>query len=328
MDDCNQTTVGVVNGSSCQSVAGATIVSPVLMFLAGVMGNVFALCALHRTRTDVRATKFYTLVTALAWTDLLGILLTSPSTIASYVNGRQWTGGMAHCRYHGFAMTCFGMATPVIISAMAIERFLALKCVFFYTARCKNTTARGVIVALWICVLWYGILPLFGIGAFEKQYPGTWCFLAFHSSDLVENMYGYIYASVNLLCIAVMLFCNVYVMFTLVKARLHWGRDGPRKDRLLAEGKDLTDCCRHVKKKQRDTEVQMIVLLCAITTVFAVCWSPLMVNIVTRNPILGCVAKSVTCLATDASLTADRGIHVASSIPVRSHTFSWRLIAK
>ena len=33
----------------------------------------------------------------------------------------------------------------------------------------------------------------------------------------------------------------------------------------------------------------------------------------------GCVAQSATCLATDASLTADPG--VASSIPTRSHTF-------
>ena len=32
----------------------------------------------------------------------------------------------------------------------------------------------------------------------------------------------------------------------------------------------------------------------------------------------GCVAQSVTCLATDASLTADPG--VASMIPARSHT--------
>ena len=35
--------------------------------------------------------------------------------------------------------------------------------------------------------------------------------------------------------------------------------------------------------------------------------------------ILGHVAQSVKCLATDASLTADPG--VASSIPTRSHTF-------
>ena len=36
-------------------------------------------------------------------------------------------------------------------------------------------------------------------------------------------------------------------------------------------------------------------------------------------PLPGRVAQSVTCLVTDACLTADPG--VASSIPVRSHTF-------
>ena len=43
-------------------------------------------------------------------------------------------------------------------------------------------------------------------------------------------------------------------------------------------------------------------------------------NIRIPDPIMpGRVAQSVTCLATDACLTADPG--VASSIPVRSHTF-------
>ena len=41
-------------------------------------------------------------------------------------------------------------------------------------------------------------------------------------------------------------------------------------------------------------------------------------DIISSN-IPGRVAQSVTCLATDASLTADPG--VASSIPARSHTF-------
>ena len=38
-----------------------------------------------------------------------------------------------------------------------------------------------------------------------------------------------------------------------------------------------------------------------------------------QSAFVGRVAQSVTCLATDASLTADPG--VASSIPARSHTF-------
>ena len=40
---------------------------------------------------------------------------------------------------------------------------------------------------------------------------------------------------------------------------------------------------------------------------------------VTNICLPGCVAQSVTCLATDASLTADPG--VPSSIPAWSHTF-------
>ena len=38
-----------------------------------------------------------------------------------------------------------------------------------------------------------------------------------------------------------------------------------------------------------------------------------------KRPVPGRVAQSVTCLATDACLTAEPG--VASSIPARSHTF-------
>ena len=38
-----------------------------------------------------------------------------------------------------------------------------------------------------------------------------------------------------------------------------------------------------------------------------------------NSPLPGSVAQSVTCLATDACLTADPG--VASSIPARYHTF-------
>ena len=52
---------------------------------------------------------------------------------------------------------------------------------------------------------------------------------------------------------------------------------------------------------------------------FATCASQYSWNTVIENKKPGRVAQSVTCLATDAILTADPG--VASSIPVRSHTY-------
>ena len=49
------------------------------------------------------------------------------------------------------------------------------------------------------------------------------------------------------------------------------------------------------------------------------CWSHATKSGGIRTATPGRVAQSVTCLATDASLTANPG--VASSIPARSHTF-------
>ncbi|KAH3696834.1 prostaglandin E2 receptor EP4 subtype-like isoform X1 [Dreissena polymorpha] len=189
------------------------------MFLAGVGGNILALVILYRRRNDVRTIKFYHLIKGLVWTDLLGILFTTPSVLASYFNHRQWVGGDVHCRLHGLVMACFGMATPFIICAMAFERFLALKCVFFYSSRCTSGIAKGCILAVWIFVFAYCILPFIGFGKFEKQYPGTWCFFDFHSSKIDEKVYGYIYASINLLLILLMITCNAHVVYTLARTR-------------------------------------------------------------------------------------------------------------
>lgn len=82
---CNKT---ATNNSSQQTEAwGATIVSPVLMFLTGTLGNALALIVLRKGRSS--NSIFYTLVAGLAWTDLTGIIMTSPATLAAYLNDRN-----------------------------------------------------------------------------------------------------------------------------------------------------------------------------------------------------------------------------------------------
>ncbi|XP_045160319.2 prostaglandin E2 receptor EP4 subtype-like [Mercenaria mercenaria] len=277
---CNITS-NVTNFTDCStSPAGATILSPVFMSVAGVLGNILALYSLYKARTDIRTTKFYSLIIGLAWTDLLGILMTSPSVIIAYVNRRQWVGGDAHCRFHGFTMATFGLATPLIICAMAVERFLALKCVFFYSSRCHTGTSRGCILIIWFGVILYSLLPLFGFGSFEKQYPGTWCYLDFHSENIASKVYGYIYACTNLILILMIGLCNTYVVITIFKTRFRrdsesvysLGHPLPEHDGLVTT--------RNQRKKSNDAEIQMIMLLCALTVVFTVCWAPLMLRII------------------------------------------------
>lgn len=261
---------------------GATIVSPVVMFLTGLIGNTLALIVLYRTKTEIRRTMFYTLVAGLAWTDITGQVLTSPISIYTYINGLSWAGGEKLCKFNGFIMGCFGLSTPCIVCAMAVERFLALKCPFFYSKYCNRSMARRTIVLLWGVVLMVSIMPLMGFGRYSLQYPGTWCFLDFHTTDPVLSSYGYLYAGLNLVIIVIMTGCNVFVGATLLKVRfmkhypLSYNCDHCQ---LSTEGYEVCSSPLPLKRKQQHAvQMQMIWLMCAITTVFAVCWAPLMVS--------------------------------------------------
>lgn len=245
------------------------------MFLAGFLGNVLALIVLHKTRNQ---SVFYALVAGLAWTDLIGISLTSPVTVLNYVNGRRWVGGQPSCNFVGFIMICFGLATPFIVCAMAVERLFAIRFHYFYSSKCNTNSARCLIVLLWVSVLMFGLLPFFGYGRYAIQYPCTWCFLDFHSGDPVVDSYALMYACLNLVIVVIMVLCNGYVMITLFKVR-YIKKKAFEQGELSDSNKDNESTnLRTKRKKQGKLELQMIILMCVITTIFAVCWAPLMVS--------------------------------------------------
>ncbi|XP_046334193.1 prostaglandin E2 receptor EP4 subtype-like [Haliotis rufescens] len=292
--------------SEAKYAIGATIMSPIIMSLAGVVGNVLALVVLQKTKTEIRRMMFYTLVAALACTDLAGILLTTPVTVAAYMNRREMPGGKGLCKFNAFIMVCFGLATPLIVCAMAVERFLAIKCTYFYSKHCTPQNARITVVVLWAFVFFFGALPLFGFGDYTLQYPHTWCFLNFRTDDLVFAIYGYLYAGVNLGIVVLMTCCNVFVMITLLRVRYikqQQGRNSISSSLLHDSFDDSRRMQTQMKRnKQNDVEMQMIWLMCAITTIFAVCWAPLMIHIVITlatkqsNPVLGLTAVRLASL--------------------------------
>jgi len=268
---------------------GATIVSPSLMFVAGVSSNILALIILFRHRADMRTVKFYRLAQGLVWTDLLGIVFTTPSVLAAYLN-RGWIGGDVHCRFHGFTMTCFGLATPFIICAMSLDRFLALKCVFFYTGKCSSSVAMASILCIWIFVVLFGTLPLIGFGQFTRQYPGTWCFVDVHSHEMPIKLYAYLYASIHIALIILMLTCNAVVVYYLAQ-RFCQKRAKAKRLSSIKENVEIaaspesvaataapSTTASHRKCRAGDVEMYSIVFLCALSTVFAVCWGPFMVG--------------------------------------------------
>ncbi|KAK7100617.1 uncharacterized protein [Littorina saxatilis] len=307
MPVCSMASLNKNVTDSSGSVTGASIASPIVMFLAGIVGNVLALVVLHRTKTEIRSMMFYTLVAALTWNDLVGILLTSPVPLATYINNRQMPAVDKLCRFHAFIMVCFGLSTPLIVCTMAIERSLALKCTYFYSKYCTPSSARILVVALWAFVLVFGALPLFGVGSYSLQYPCTWCFLDFRSIQPLDMSYAYVYAILNLVVVVVMIFCNALVMTTLCRVRKSRRKlsNASLNSTLLNYYADAVEEKARAPRRrpQRDVELQMIWLVCAITTIFSVCWVPLMAYILfclhspqNHNPVFGLVAVRLASL--------------------------------
>ncbi|XP_035513567.1 prostaglandin E receptor 4 (subtype EP4) a [Morone saxatilis] len=261
-----------------QSMTGRTMVPtiPSIMFIFGVVGNVIAIVVLCKTRKEQKETTFYTLVCGLAITDLLGTLLASPVTIATYVKG-SWPGEDPLCQYFGFTLLFFSLAGLSIICAMSVERYIAINHAYFYNDYVDQKLAGLTLLAIYISNALFCALPIIGFGQVKKQYPQTWCFLEWRSNKTSDAAYSYMYAGFSSLLILVTVICNVLVCAALI--RMH-----RRYVRRMSLGTDLG---RNVDPRRRGrsfgrlagAEIQMVILLIGTSAVVLICSIPLVAQV-------------------------------------------------
>ncbi|KAF7200540.1 prostaglandin E receptor 4 (subtype EP4) a [Nothobranchius furzeri] len=256
-----------------QSVTGRMVPTiPSIMFIFGVVGNVIAIVVLCKTRREQKETTFYTLVCGLAVTDLLGTLLASPVTIATYVKG-SWPGQDPLCQYFGFTMLFFSLAGLSIICAMSVERFIAINHAYFYNDYVDQRLAGKTLIAIYISNALFCALPIVGFGQVKKQYPQTWCFLEWRSNKTSDAAYSYMYAGFSSLLILATVVCNVLVCGALI--RMH--------RRFVRRTSLGTDLGRNVDPRRRarsfgrlaGAEIQMVILLIGTSVVVLICSIPL-----------------------------------------------------
>ncbi|XP_078657940.1 prostaglandin E2 receptor EP4 subtype-like [Branchiostoma floridae x Branchiostoma belcheri] len=255
-----------------------------LMFFTGVLSNVIALVVLCLSRRERRRSVFYTLVSGLAWTDLIGTLVVSPFALIVYANNFKWVGGEPLCKFHAFNMVAFGLCTNLIVAVMAVERYIALSHPYFYNIHIDRKKARIAIACVWVYTILFSLLPFVGVGRYEIQYPGTWCFFSTAGNlTLTEAVYPYAFAATGILIILGTTVLNVSLIFTMFKMR--------RRSLEM-------QTCREMRRlrKEKEIEIQMVVLLVGVTVVFTICWGPIMVRII-HNTSGGAVNHAADLLA-------------------------------
>lgn len=251
---------------------------PSIMFIFGVVGNVIAIVVLCKSRKEQKETTFYTLVCGLAVTDLLGTLLASPVTIATYVKG-SWPGGDPLCQYFGFTLLFFSLAGLSIICAMSVERYIAINHAYFYNDYVDQKLAGLTLLAIYISNALFCALPIIGFGQVKKQYPQTWCFLEWRSNKTSDAAYSYMYAGFSSLLILATVICNVLVCGALI--RMH-----RRFVRRMSLGTDLGRTVNMEPPRRgrsfgrlAGAEIQMVILLIGTSAVVLICSIPLVAQV-------------------------------------------------
>ncbi|EHB05568.1 Prostaglandin E2 receptor EP4 subtype [Heterocephalus glaber] len=282
--------------STDQLNSPATI--PAVMFIFGVVGNLVAIVVLCKSRKEQKETTFYTLVCGLAVTDLLGTLLVSPVTIATYMKG-QWPGGQALCDYSTFILLFFGLSGLSIICAMSIERYLAINHAYFYSRYVDKRLAGLTLFAVYASNVLFCALPNMGLGRSRRQYPDTWCFIDWTTNVTAYAAFSYMYAGFSSFLILATVLCNVLVCGALLRMHRQFMRRtslGTEQPHAVAAAMASTACRGHASaspalqrfsdfRRRRSfrriagAEIQMVILLIATSLVVLICSIPLVVRV-------------------------------------------------
>ncbi|MBN3320914.1 PE2R4 protein, partial [Atractosteus spatula] len=248
---------------------------PAIMFIFGVVGNVIAIVVLCKSRKEQKETTFYTLVCGLAVTDLLGTMLVSPVTIATYVKG-SWPGGDPLCQYSGFILLFFSLSGLSIICAMSIERYMAINHAYFYNHYVDKKLAGLTLFAIYFSNILFCALPSMGLGHVKMQYPCTWCFIDWRSNKSIHAAFSYMYAGYSSFLILATVVCNILVCGALI--RMH--RKFVRRTSLGTDQGRIADLRRRRSfGRLAGAEIQMVILLIATSVVILICSIPLVVQV-------------------------------------------------
>lgn len=253
---------------------------PSIMFLFGVVGNVIAIVVLRISRREQKETTFYTLVFGLAVTDLLGTLLVSPVTIATYVKG-EWPGKEPLCQYYAFILLFFFLVQLSIVFAMSVERYLAINHAMYYSQYVNQKLAAATLLAVYVVSALVCALPSLGLGQVKRQTPGTWCFIDWHSNNITAANYNLLYAGLNSVIVLATVLCNVLVCGALLVMhkryirRTSLGTDPRRAAEIRSSRRSF--------RRLAGAEIQMVILLIATSAVVLICSIPLLLRIIVNQ---------------------------------------------
>uniref|UniRef100_UPI00398EBCCA prostaglandin E2 receptor EP3 subtype-like n=1 Tax=Pristiophorus japonicus TaxID=55135 RepID=UPI00398EBCCA len=259
--------------SASKEPKSVSVLYPVIMMTIGIVTNLLALMLAYRSyhqKENMRKKSFVLIIGAQALTNLTGELLISPIVIAVYLTHRQWghvdpSGNL--CTFFGVCITTFGLWPLFFSSAMAVQWTLAIHAPQYYSNHITIRFTKLLVMSIWVGVLIFALLPVFGFGRYTVQWPGTWCFINTGGRSLSNTIYALIFVVLGISSLLVTLSSNVATIRGL----------------LVCSKNKISSTNKQWERITLEVLFQLMGIMCVVY----VCWSTvlmlLLIKIVTKS---------------------------------------------
>ncbi|KAM3864423.1 prostaglandin E receptor 1c (subtype EP1) [Diretmus argenteus] len=251
----------------------------------GAVSNLTALGILVKSRMGFRRhakAPFLLLAGALLLADLGGHVI--PGAFAMYlhmdyiqrpkVTAQSIEPTRTFCQTFGASMVFFGLCPLLLGCAMAVERCVAVTQPLLHAAMITMTHVRLVVLLLSSLALLLAVLPLFAVGTYTAQFPGTWCFLPLHGPrSTADTHLALAFSGLGLAALTLSLLCNILSGMALLQARVSSHSVKPKSGRWYRHGSSSSYSSSYCS-----LDVEMMAQLTVVTVVSCVCWSPFLIH--------------------------------------------------
>ncbi|XP_071768499.1 growth hormone secretagogue receptor a [Centroberyx gerrardi] len=302
----------------------AITVACTLLFLVGVVGNVMTILVVSKYRDMRTTTNLY--LCSMAVSDLL-IFLCMPPDLYRMWRYRPWRFGDALCKLFQFVSESCTYSTILSITALSVERYLAICFPLRAKALVTKRRVRALILVLWVVSL-LSAGPVFVMVGVERDYMGPP-----HNSSSGLNESGLFleagdtreckmthYAVESGLMGAMVWLSSVFffmpvfcltVLYSLIGRRL-WQRHRET---------NIGSRVAHRDKSNRQTIKMLVVVVLA----FVLCWLPFHVGRYLQFRSLDAPSPLLSVLSEYCSLVSVVLFYLSAAInPILYNTMSWK----
>eukprot|EP00794_Sanderia_malayensis_P015174 gene15174-16733_t len=130
------------------------------------------------------------LVLGLALTDLTKGLIPVPMSVCIYLSSWHLRENSAACEFFGWIAFTTNSASMLILTMMAIERFVAIAKPFSYRSVITKKRMKLTVLVAVLFSAFLSALPVFGFGEMRPYNDGAYCHFDYNSKKLTSRIYS------------------------------------------------------------------------------------------------------------------------------------------